>query len=65
MVVRGDIRVLYLRKSEKSNRGGRESCIRDGRIVERGKHWDLVRAGGTYQELYETQFSKAMETQEM
>ena len=39
--------------------------VRDGRIVERGKHRDLVHAGGTYQELYETQFSKAMETQEM
>lgn len=48
-----------------TNRGGRESCVRDGRIVERGKHRDLVHAGGTYQELYETQFSKAMETQEM
>ena len=36
--------------------------IRDGRIVERGTHRDLVHAGGTYQELYETQFSKAAET---
>ena len=36
--------------------------VRDGEIVERGKHKDLVHAGGTYQELYETQFSKAMET---
>ncbi len=35
--------------------------VRDGEIVERGKHRDLVHAGGTYQELYETQFSKAME----
>ncbi|MCR5296033.1 MAG: ABC transporter ATP-binding protein/permease [Clostridiales bacterium] len=35
--------------------------VRDGEIVERGKHKDLVHAGGTYQELYETQFSKAME----
>ena len=34
--------------------------VRDGRIVERGKHKDLVHAGGTYQELYETQFSKAV-----
>ena len=33
--------------------------VRDGQIVERGKHSDLVHAGGTYQELYETQFSKA------
>ncbi len=33
--------------------------VRDGRIVERGQHKDLVHAGGTYQELYETQFSKA------
>ncbi len=33
--------------------------VRDGRIVERGTHKDLVHAGGTYQELYETQFSKA------
>ena len=36
--------------------------VRDGEIVERGTHKDLVHAGGTYQELYETQFSKAMET---
>ena len=35
--------------------------VRDGQIVERGTHKDLVHAGGTYQELYETQFSKAME----
>ena len=35
--------------------------VRDGRIVERGQHKDLVHAGGTYQELYETQFSKAGE----
>ena len=35
--------------------------VRDGEIVERGTHKDLVHAGGTYQELYETQFSKALE----
>ncbi len=35
--------------------------VRDGEIVERGQHRDLVHAGGTYQELYETQFSKALE----
>ena len=35
--------------------------VRDGEIVERGTHKDLVHAGGTYQELYETQFSKATE----
>ena len=35
--------------------------VRDGTIVERGTHKELVHAGGTYQELYETQFSKAME----
>ena len=33
--------------------------VRDGRIVERGTHQELVHAGGTYQELYETQFQKA------
>ena len=32
--------------------------VRDGRIVERGTHQELVHAGGTYQELYETQFKK-------
>ena len=32
--------------------------VRDGEIVERGQHRDLVRAGGTYQELYETQFCR-------
>jgi len=35
--------------------------IRDGRIVERGSHKDLVAAGGTYIELYETQFRKALD----
>ena len=34
--------------------------VKDGMIVERGKHKDLVHAGGVYQELYETQFSKAL-----
>ena len=37
--------------------------VREGRIVERGQHRDLVHAGGTYQELYETQFSKAVEAE--
>ena len=35
--------------------------VKDGRIVERGTHADLVNAGGTYTELYETQFKKALE----
>ncbi|MBR2831900.1 MAG: ABC transporter ATP-binding protein [Oscillospiraceae bacterium] len=34
--------------------------VKDGEIVERGVHADLVKAGGTYTELYETQFSKAI-----
>ena len=34
--------------------------VSDGRIAERGQHRDLVKAGGIYQELYETQFSKAL-----
>jgi len=32
--------------------------IKDGTIAERGTHKELVRAGGVYQELYETQFNK-------
>ena len=36
--------------------------IKDGQIVESGKHEDLVGAGGVYTELYETQFSKALLT---
>jgi ATP-binding cassette subfamily B protein len=31
--------------------------IDDGRIVERGKHAELVAAGGLYSELYRTQFA--------
>ena len=34
--------------------------VKDGQIVERGQHKDLVHAGGTYEELYETQFKKAL-----
>ena len=34
--------------------------VRDGRIVERGTHKDLVGRGGTYTELYETQFKKVL-----
>ena len=33
--------------------------IKDGRVVERGVHADLVKTGGIYTELYETQFCKA------
>jgi len=35
--------------------------IRDGKIAERGVHADLVKAGGTYAELYETQFYRPEE----
>ena len=34
--------------------------VEDGKIVERGVHSELVKAGGTYTKLYETQFKKAM-----
>ncbi len=34
--------------------------IKDGIIAERGQHNQLVKAGGMYTELYETQFKKAM-----
>ncbi len=39
--------------------------VQNGRIVERGQHKDLVKAGGVYTELYETQFKRsAMEQDE-
>ena len=38
--------------------------VKDGTIAERGQHKDLVSAGGVYQELYETQFSRALIPQE-
>ena len=37
--------------------------VKDGRIVEKGAHADLVKAGGVYTELYETQFKKALEAE--
>ena len=33
--------------------------LKDGMIVESGQHKDLVRAGGVYTELYETQFKNS------
>lgn len=38
--------------------------IKDGQIAERGKHKDLVKAGGVYTELYETQFKAAIDLPE-
>jgi len=38
--------------------------LRDGQIVERGAHEELVKAGGTYTELYETQFKRALEREQ-
>lgn len=35
--------------------------VKDGEIVERGVHKDLVNAGGVYTQLYETQFKRALE----
>ncbi len=35
--------------------------LKDGAIAERGVHADLVKKGGIYTELYETQFGKALE----
>ena len=34
--------------------------VKDGQIVERGQHRELVEKDGVYRELYETQFSKAI-----
>ena len=38
--------------------------VKDGSIVERGTHQALVNQGGVYSELYETQFSKALQPKE-
>ena len=35
--------------------------IKEGRMVEQGKHKDLLALNGVYRELYETQFRKALE----
>ena len=37
--------------------------VKDGAIVERGQHQELVKRGGVYTELYETQFKKALEAE--
>ena len=35
--------------------------LKDGEIVERGVHEELVKRGGVYTELYETQFRQALD----
>lgn len=37
-------------------------CIEDGKLVEQGKHEDLMAAGGLYRQLYEMQMGKARES---
>ncbi|MBQ7890157.1 MAG: ABC transporter ATP-binding protein [Erysipelotrichaceae bacterium] len=39
--------------------------LKEGQIVERGQHQQLVELNGTYTELYETQFKRALEKIEM
>ena len=38
--------------------------VKDGEIVERGQHKELVKQGGVYQELYTTQFSRISDEEE-
>ena len=38
--------------------------VKEGHIVERGTHAELMHAGGVYTELYETQFKKALQAAE-
>ena len=38
--------------------------VSEGKIVERGKHADLVQQGGVYAELYDTQFRRALQDYE-
>ncbi len=37
--------------------------VKDGQIVERGQHSDLVKLGGVYTELYNTQFNRPLNTE--
>ena len=37
--------------------------IKDGVIAERGVHSELVKLGGIYTELYETQFGRALDVE--
>jgi ABC-type transport system involved in Fe-S cluster assembly fused permease/ATPase subunit len=39
--------------------------VKDGAIVERGKHEDLIEYGGLYAELYALQFRDAVEPQDV
>jgi len=61
VVMRGKTSIVIAHRLSTVLAADRILVVKDGVIIEQGKHDDLLKQNGVYQELYETQFKRVLE----